>query len=410
MECSVQVFPRTDALKRELGIPLVVAAAPSRDGVADRLDLQTEELHVCRICRAYLTSHCKVNEGKWECSICGTLNAISSKEVASLQSSAGYEVVVKSRPEMGPIFAVYLSLHFENFEAAKKECAAVLEKLPENGKCLVFLGMDRSPFMILVPPGKPEHEDAKSLNPFSSSFEVGEVKRVAAIARFASFEAFIGLDLANFFFDKDTIEAGKEALMQLKPAMERDAVAKSLQLAGTLANVLNGTPMRFIAFLEEIQADPRFFEMLRRFPVRIDFMIAKMTKQALQMQKEIPGTINLISSETIETVMRQKTSYQVFCRCRANKAAIEWKPSKNGYAETREQNLFSPICVDDQSFAFNVNILPNQDRFVFQLTSKFVIAEADRTSVILRVLSNEYKTSESLQEILDSVNKSIIES
>ena len=125
MECSLNIFPQTDAVKRSVDLPILLNVFPGCDSTDGVLHVRPDELETCHVCKSYLTSHCKVLEGKWECSICMNENTLKESEISQLQRTKDiYDVVVKSREELGPIYAVYLSLNFsnlENFENAKIE-------------------------------------------------------------------------------------------------------------------------------------------------------------------------------------------------------------------------------------------------------------------------------------------------
>ena len=418
MQCSFGVFPRTDEIQKTMRLPLVISVTPGDSGAATPLDLKIGQLMTCKVCKSYLTCHCKLNSDNWECSICSNINTISDKHAADVQSKCdSFEVLVQRSEELGPIFVLYVSLEYSEsqFVTVKQQFESVLDCMPEGAKCLIFVGSNQCEIEVLVPPRQaPSNPDLNLSTPFSSVFEVdSDIGNTAAIARFASFQSIIGLDLASFFFDSTTFDTAKRAMSQIHVAKNTDGIVKSLRLVGTLANAFGNVPFRFISMLDVISGDPHFFEMMRQATVRVDFLVMQYNSFASSMSKSVPGTIQLVDAnhaiEQIRTIMGNNTKYQLFARCRARRASVEWKPRLKPYSESRQQNIFCPICVTDyQAFAIDVNILPNQDEFVFQVTTKFTDVTGPYTNTKLRVFSKLVKTSPNLRDVLASMNPDVV--
>ena len=104
MQCSFGVFPRTDEIQKTMRLPLVISVTPGDSGAATPLDLKIGQLMTCKVCKSYLTCHCKLNSDNWECSICSNINTISDKHAADVQSKCdSFEALVQRSEELGPI-------------------------------------------------------------------------------------------------------------------------------------------------------------------------------------------------------------------------------------------------------------------------------------------------------------------
>jgi hypothetical protein len=412
MECSYHLFPKTDSLKQLLQIPCVLAVSPSDPSLTTRLNVRPESLITCRSCNSYLTSHSPISGDKWECSICAAINRISDHDISQQQfASSQFEVILNSEQSIGPLFAIYLSLGFsiESFSVVKSQVSAFLDFLDPHSKCLIFIGTDRAPFAVLVPPIQ-----SIPVLPTTKSFQllhpklISRYPEIPSIVRFASIESFIGLDLGNFFFTAETFSLAKQGISKLSPGNDSQGFMRCLPLFGTISRALEGLPLRGIAFVHEIYGDLEILEMARRLPLRTDFLVWNLNKKANEIAKVLQGSLTLISSihyrEQARFLARQKTVYQLFGRCRSWRSAAVWKKSYKPFNDPHEQNIFVPVCITDhQAFALEVNTLPNQEFFIFQITAKFVKSQESVTETYLRVMSLRIPTSDSFEQIVRNV-------
>lgn len=399
-------------------LPLVISATPVEERGLPVFQHKPSELVTCKVCSAYLTSHCKISGDKWQCSICSNDNTISNKaEMASLQSKyESFELILGKQEEPGPIIVIYLSLGYTDsqFGTVKQQFNTILDCLPDGARTLIFLGSNECEIEILVPPCQlPPDPDLNLSNPFSSTFDISSnCANTAAIAKFASFQECIGLDLATFFFDSTTVDAAKRTVSKINISKNDYATAKSLRIAGTLSNAFGNMPFHFISMVDIITDRANLFQLGERC-VRVDFLVMGYGTPAFSLSKVITGTVQLVDPshaiEQVQTLMSHKTKYEMFAHLRARRASVEWKRLPKPFYEITRQTLRCPVCVTDyQSFAIDVDILPNQDEFVFQMTTKYTQVEKEYICTKLRVTSKLVKTSSNMGEVVASMNPDVV--
>ena len=303
----------------------------------------------------------------------------------------------------------------------------LLRHVRPNCPCMVFIGVDGSPFALLVPPQQPKSyrlyqykSNMQQAEPVGTGFSVSDHieksytndKPVAALAKFASIESFIGLDLAHFFFTPENISAAERAIDRLVPAKDQKCVIKSVELAGTITRALQGTPCRFVSFVNTIGKVPPILDVIRTLPCRLDYVVTYFTRQCNDTARQLSGSVFVMSTENPggqgAHIASQKTAYQLVTRCRAHNCAVEWKVLPNQLVDISDQVLFVPVLSNDaHPFALDVSPLPNQKKIAFQLTAKYIINDTDQpknTAFIFRILNICLETSKSEEEIAKTVN------
>ncbi|EAY04568.1 hypothetical protein TVAG_233040 [Trichomonas vaginalis G3] len=424
MQATTGFLPLTEEIKKKTPIPLGVAISPTTPGIAAEIDATVEQLIRCSACQGYLSPFCKIENGKWECSICHTQHLYEESEISKAQlANSNYQVNIRKNPEMGQFICIYFSTDFNesDFNRNKQALTGLLRYLPKDARCIIFIGSEQYPIALLVPPQKFECFSLNSENtddqiaPDAYSVTTTEPNKentelhVACIAKFSSFNAILGLDLAKFFFTQETIPAAERALAKISRSKDKTPVIKSIELAGTLANAFTPSPLRFISFVDQIPRTPPILEALRKFLVRLDYVVTNYTKCIPDMAKVLQGEIYILSNENPGgqgmNIARSTSAYQLVSRCRGHRCATEWKQAPNHLSEVQEQVIFLPVLIsDNQPLALEIVPLPNQPSYVFQLTAKYYISEPDNTAFIFRVMNFEIKSTGKLQEYVSSVN------
>ena len=428
MEPTAKLLPKSEELKKHIRLPLGIAISPTKAGIAHQINAKQENLCRCKSCQAYLNPHCEVKDGKWACSICSRLNEYVENDISKQQlENENYQVIINKTPDFDEIFCLYISLDFEESEFQRNKLAAVgiLRHIPENCPCMIFVGIEDSQFALLVPPqpqksykltAKGEEVTENEINScfriLKKQCNVEETKPIAAFAKFANADAFIGIDLSHFFFWKNSIPAAERAIERLSYAKDPKAVIKSVELTATMGRVLQGTPVRFISMVNSISRVPPILDMIKSMRARLDYVVTYFTKQINDISKQLPGSVFILSSENPggqgAHIAQQKTSYSLVTRCRAHNCATEWKQLPAYCSEVDDQVLFVPaVTVEEHPFAIDIVPMPNQTKIVFQVTAKYVANDEKKpgcTSFIFRVMSLCLETSTNEEEIVNSIN------
>lgn len=425
MQSTVGYLPLTEELKKKTPIPLGIAVSPTTPGIATLISGTQDKLYRCPVCQGYLSPFCPVQDGKWQCSICSSKYPLEDNEISKAQlTNPNYQVYIQHTQHFGEVYCIYLSTEFneKDFQRNKLAVMGVLRHLPENAYCLIFLGMEHYPLALLVPPQEwkgftlttNDAEDQITADAFSTPNcaieQIKQEKPVAAFAQFSSYEAFLGLDLFKFFFTKESMPAAERALDKISRGKDKVPHLKSIELAGTIAKAMNGIPVRFISFLDNIPRTPPILEALRPLYVRLDYVITNVTKSINDTAKNLPGELYVLSGENPGGqgchIAKSKSAYQLVSRCRAHNCATEWKLAPNHLTDIHEQVLYAPVLLSDtQPYAIDIVPLPNQKSTVFQITAKYIINEPNNyTSFIFRVLNFEMKSTDKQEELAKSAN------
>ena len=430
MFSTVDLLPQNEEIKKQMRIPLGLSISPAKSGIAKQINGKQEELARCSHCSAYLSPFCRIEDNKWICSICSQKNDYIENEISKLQlANNNYQVILSHTQSYDEVLCLYISLDFEEADLKRAKMAAIgfLRHVQKNCPIMIFIGIDGSPFALLVPPHKPTsyklfvyNEQTKENEERSTGYSLPPKleknytndKPVAALVKFASIDSFIGMDLAQFFFTQETISAAERAIDRLAPSKDSRCVLKSIELAGIICNALHGTPCRFISFVNTIQKVPPILDALKPLALRLDYVVSYFTKQANDTTKQLPGTIFILSAENPggqgAHIAQQKTVYQLVTRCRGHNCSTEWKPLSNQSFDVNDQVLFSPILTNDSHpFAVDVLPMPNQTSIAFQVTAKYISNDTDQpgnTSFIFRVLNLSLETSKISEEIANKIN------
>ncbi|KAH0791437.1 Sec23/Sec24 zinc finger family protein [Histomonas meleagridis] len=413
MEVTLPLFPKTDDLCKRIKLPILSTVSPVTSFGVQKINCKNDDLSFCHVCHAFLSSNCKHDNEKWECSICGNKNKFINSSVSQEQiKNQNYEIILKSQNDGGIIFGIYLSLGFsqQDFVRAKLSCISILRHLPESSRVIIFLGTDQCPYVLLVPPKDQSELDENFVKSDTSHFPHIhiETSKVASIARFASIETMIGIDLSNLFFTNKTISAAERTIEKLTLLSNKMECPSTIEIVGTLSRVLSGTPLHFISIVDQINQSPSFVDMIHSFPVRLDFLVAHYTKTIHQLYPNHQGTIQVISMENpIEQssqLLLQKTTFQVMTKVRSSRSAVEWhKPLK--HATIEGSIIFSPVCIcSEQPFTLEIRTLPNQDFYNFQIVTKYVICEDTKTNFYLRVMNYSFASSTNFDDIVQRIN------
>ena len=309
--------------------------------------------------------------------------------------------------------AIYFSLNFEqqDFVRAKLACISLLRHLPENRKCMIFIGTDQTCFEILVPPKCEDELDDDFKNVGSTFFPKKDIQvnKLASIAKFSSINTLVGLDLGNFFFGKNNIDAAARTIEKLKCFNDTNSTTKGVEISATLSRVLNGIPLHFISIIEQINNNLPLLESIHQFPTRIDFLISKYTKHIPEVYKNLQGTIQVISTENpvlqAEQLFKQKTAYKLISMIKCSRAGIHWKKTPKPFSQIENSVLYTPICLSEyQSYPFEVTPLPNQECYNFQVISKYITEDGDNISNVIKVISISLKSSNIFDDIINNIN------
>ena len=434
MFSTVGLLPQNEEIKKHMKIPIGISISPAKTGIAKQIDAKQEQLLRCSHCSAYLSPFCHIEDGKWICSICSQKNNYVENEISKEQiSNNNIQVNLSKTQSYDEVICLYISLDFEEADLKRAKMAAIgfLRHIRKNCPVMIFIGIEGSPFALLVPPKQPTsyklfvyNEKTKENEERSTGFSLpskleksfDNEKPVAALVKFASIDSFVGMDLAQFFFTQENVASAERAIDRLVPAKDSKCVLKSIELSGTISNALLGTPCRFISFVNSIQKVPPILEAIKPLAVRLDYVVSYFTKQANETTKQLSGTVYILSTENPggqgAHIAQQKTVYQLVTRCRAHNCATSWKALPNQYVDVNEQVLFSPILTNDSHpFAVDIFPMPNQQSIAFQVTAKYICNDTDQpgnTSFIFRVLNISYDTSKVEDEIAKKINWNMV--
>ncbi|OHS98052.1 hypothetical protein TRFO_35620 [Tritrichomonas foetus] len=427
MEKTTQLLPKTEELKKKIRIPLGFTYSPcAPSNNLAKISCDQSSLYICSKCRSFLSPNCITNGAIWNCGICGAQNQGNRDDIYStLSSKESVEILLKSTKEIGQVFILYFSLDFEkpiDFMKAKVAAFSIVRHLPENSKCLFIIGSDSTEFSLLIPPNR-----SNSMNEQNQFTKI----EIASAVRFSSIQSIIGLDLTKFFFTRDTAKSAEIAIDRLQVSPDSNPHQKSLNLAKILSGFLN--PIRFISIINEVTRKPVDIEPLLQTMCRVDFIVANINSRALDLAKNIPGTVSILSNHNsaaqAEHLIKQDTKFQIISSLhhRANDFyECKWQKPPRPYIDTNDKTIFSPVLIGNShpliaDLTFNPNYKPNNNSnsipnnisiinarnnnvFHFQIVSKYFYIDNFEKKFILRIENFSYDLTVNFDDFLNSIN------
>lgn len=398
METTVSFFPSSRDLKEKIRFPLGAAVSPTMFESCDILPHSARELHTCRKCGAYLSPNCPVTGNFWQCAFCNLQNEAEINDAFQNQTNkSAFEVLLGKKTNINIIYTIYISLSLEepDFLRAKVFACSLLRNLPENGKCVVLLGMDDPGFAILVPPLLTK-DNEKSC--------------AAAIIRTKSIRALVGKDLRSFFFTRETAFMAERTIEKLTRARDSNPHAKIGDFAQVLSSfVQNLMPIRFIAILQNITRSAVDFETLRQSLVRLDIVVIEHTPALVKFASELPGTVEFLSNRSISIqakhLIEQDTKFQVIFKCNSSRCRTEVVRPPRPFNDMYESALFLPV-IPTKDFPLMVEISPAQEAksIALQFVSKFVVVRGSERHFVLRVSNHTFRTTNDAEEYANAIN------
>jgi hypothetical protein len=259
---------------------------------------------------------------------CGARNRVTNSDIFSAQSNKNsLEILRDAKPELGILHIIYYSCAFNDSDAIKANVFlfALLRNLPDDAKCLIFLGSDNSEISLLAPiPG-------------------GD----ASIARYSSLRWLAGCDLSTFFFTKATAFSAERTLSKLQPSDDTDAHFKAIEFARALSLSTESVPIRFIAILQQVSSKRVDLEPLRQCLVRLDIAVGELSPVALKLGFDIPGTLLAISrfnpALQARHLLQQTTKLQAIFRYRSAGCACKAIKPVGPFTDTIDDAMFIPM-------------------------------------------------------------------
>ncbi|OHS94040.1 hypothetical protein TRFO_39783 [Tritrichomonas foetus] len=404
MEVSFNAFPKNDDLKKKTRLPSVISFTPCHSTIDKSFSAPPDQISSCHICKAFLSPQSKVNGNHWSCQICGNMNKFHDQEIAKYQmANQKIENIFRVDDDNPLIYAIYLSTNMrdDDFIRAKIFCCSILRHMNSNSRCFVFVGTDDAQYAILAPPA-----DGDSKTNFIKN-------QSASLVRFPSINFFIGLDLANFFFSSENESSAERAIENLFPSGDSDPVLKLSEISITLSKVLEGTALRTFGLISKIESNAYpIFETMRNQMIRIDLIVCNAPSydvKALKLAEELQGSIHIINlinpALQAQVLIEQQTFFHVLAHCSGKMSGLEWKKMHHPYSQIVNLSVHLPVLTnDDQTLAYEVNPLPNQQTLYFQTTVKFITVKGNKTFFVFRSFNLEIRTSEIFNEILEKVN------
>lgn len=397
MEFSANFLPKNDELKKKLRIPLSFAISPASSESFFQIKCLQPNLYTCSKCHSFISPNCVTNGAMWKCGICGTQNQGNNDDFfKTLKTSNSIEILYNSTKQIGQIFAIYISLEFQplDFIKAKISAFSILRHLPKDAKCIIIIGTDSSEFSILAPP--------------SSKLDIPEDSlQRAAIVRFQSIQSLAGLDLTRFFFTSDNSNSAESTIDRLTYSTNSNPFQKSINFAKILSNIIN--PIHFISIINEVTRSAIDFDPIIHSMIRIDFIVAKMNSRAIEISKQIPGAVNVLSKLNpalqSQLIVQQKTKYQIIVTCLSNGSDVKWQKPIRPYTDIAENSIFAPVSIGDDN-PYVIDITPNNKSEIihFQFVSKFSYVEKNEKKSVARIQNFSVKTTDDFDTYLSSVN------
>ena len=398
METTVSLFPSTRDLKERIRFPLGAAVSPTIFESCDVLPHGQQELHTCRHCGAYLAPNCPVDGDVWQCAFCNVRNKVENSESFQNQANkSSFEVVIGRKTNVYVIYVVYLSLEFEerDFLRAKVFACSLLRNLPENGKCLVLLGLDNPGFAILAPAVVTD-ENAKLCS--------------ASVVRMKSIRMLVGKDLSSFFFTRENSFMAERTIERLSITKSSNPHTKVGDFAVALSSfVQNLMPIRFIALMNNVGRGSFDFETLRQSLIRLDLVVIESSPNLPTFASDLPGTVEFLSNRNpalqAKHLIEQDTKFQMIFRCHSARCRTEILRAPRPFSDMYESSLFMPV-IPTRDFPIMIELSPASDTksISLQFVSKFVVVRGTERQFVLRVQSHTFRTTDNEEEYASAVN------
>ena len=405
MEASLPIFPNSEDLKKKARVPSILAFSPFQNQIFGSIDSDLNNLIICPVCHAFFSPLCSFdneNHAWWRCQICENKNHFHriNDEIFNLQKdNSSIECVFKTDDNNPIILMIYLSTNFSSdveFLQAKIFACSLLRHMDKFSKCIVFIGDDNAQYSALAPPVGPFNKNTMR----------------ASLVRFSSVNTLIGLDLSSFFFSLENEATAERAIERLQLSSDSNPAMKVNEMTLTFSRVLNGTPLRTFAILKELNGPTDIFQLMRNYLIRTDFIVTNFNKNTLKMCEDIQGSVHLLSSVNPAlqalTLLNQETFFKALLKVKAKICAVKWSKLHHPFSIIKDNEktlLFAPACTGfGQSFALEIDPLPNQPKLFFQVTAQFITSVGNKTFSILRIFNYTLDCSDDFKTIIDAIN------
>ena len=402
--------PNTEKLRTKLNAPFSAIITPAAKTEIPFIDVNYKEFARCKKCKAYYSNLCEKTDNSWKCAVCDAINSDSLCNF--LPEGNDYEIKVNDTVGV-PILVLYFDLGFceKDIETMKPSIIAFLKSLKDTNLMVLF-GNQGVECSLLAPHysffkksgeiivKKDKNENMPNLEQFNSI--------PAPIVNFTA----VPNDFSPFIFSPEQIPSAILAFERIQQGM-KNSFKNAIRLIVHISETAKYTPIHFISITRDVTFIPDAIRKYYENLLCLDLLTPTYNKETQSTNDVIPGRVLFFTGSTLLNILsfctREKPIYQLLMCCRSRNAKPTWRPSPS-LPQYLSQNTFCCPIIHLRRQPFVLDIHPmctdRCENIFYQLTAKMTRynPETHQYSSILRIFNRTIKTSNSINDIVASVD------